>query len=620
MSLGEVFGYIASVLVFATFYMKTMVPLRLVAIASNVAFIIYASVGGLTPILILHVMLLPLNVLRLLEIRAFGREVERAAQEGFSVQALLPLMQRRRIAPNQTLFAAGAPADALFYLAEGAVFLPELQREVGPGNFVGEFALFSESGRRTATAVARTDCTLFSLTRSAVFAALLQHPRLGIHLLRLITGRLLENTGQERMPPPVFQSAPATTRLPTRWSSPAARWGLGAAVLAGAAAILAISATYRPVYTMLNRDAVVTTWLNVVSAPIAGTVEGFDLKPGDKAGPSGRVGRIVNQSVDRSALIRVEGAAQQAAARLAELAVYEKRIAGLASEWQERKASYAEGFRRDLDLKIQEYTRRVALLQERVDFADATATRKHTLRLAGNASQADEEAAISSHRELLASLTDTQMDLERLRHRRSLAERGIYMQEDGKEPEWSWRSLDEIRLELARTERAAREGAAEVGTLQATLDNELRNLATAADAALVAPAGMTIWSTAASNGISVTRGQRLFTWIDCRKLLLDVPVTDTLALLVRDGERAEVTLDGEEVIRPAVVVMRRGATARLGKEELVSIAEWRQSSAQVIVALNDPGMLTGCPIGRRAFVSFPDQTLLGFLRAWLPVL
>ena len=61
MSLGELFGYIASVLVFTTFYMKTMVPLRLVAIASNVAFIIYALWGRLTPILILHVLLLPLD-------------------------------------------------------------------------------------------------------------------------------------------------------------------------------------------------------------------------------------------------------------------------------------------------------------------------------------------------------------------------------------------------------------------------------------------------------------------------------------------------------------------------------------------------------------------------------
>ena len=35
MSMGEIFGYIASILVFATFYMKTMVRLRLVAIPTG---------------------------------------------------------------------------------------------------------------------------------------------------------------------------------------------------------------------------------------------------------------------------------------------------------------------------------------------------------------------------------------------------------------------------------------------------------------------------------------------------------------------------------------------------------------------------------------------------------
>jgi hypothetical protein len=38
---GEFFGYVASGLVFATFYMRTMLPLRLLAIGSNVAFITY---------------------------------------------------------------------------------------------------------------------------------------------------------------------------------------------------------------------------------------------------------------------------------------------------------------------------------------------------------------------------------------------------------------------------------------------------------------------------------------------------------------------------------------------------------------------------------------------------
>ena len=124
MSVGELFGYIASVLVFATFYMKTMLPLRTVAIASNIAFIIYALWGGLTPVLILHVLLLPLNTLRLFQLRRLARQLEQAASGSFSISPLIPLMRRRSIGANQTLFAAGDPADELYYVVEGVLFLP----------------------------------------------------------------------------------------------------------------------------------------------------------------------------------------------------------------------------------------------------------------------------------------------------------------------------------------------------------------------------------------------------------------------------------------------------------------------------------------------------------------
>jgi CRP-like cAMP-binding protein len=66
-------------------------------------------------------------------------------------------------------------------------------KELGSGSIIGEFALFSEMGRRTATAVAKTDCVVMALTKSAVFSALVQHPQLGIHLLRMVTVRMLEN-------------------------------------------------------------------------------------------------------------------------------------------------------------------------------------------------------------------------------------------------------------------------------------------------------------------------------------------------------------------------------------------------------------------------------------------
>jgi hypothetical protein len=63
----DICGYVASGLVLTAFYMKDMVPLRVVALASNLAFIVYGLALGLTPIWLLHAMLVPLNGCRLIE-------------------------------------------------------------------------------------------------------------------------------------------------------------------------------------------------------------------------------------------------------------------------------------------------------------------------------------------------------------------------------------------------------------------------------------------------------------------------------------------------------------------------------------------------------------------------
>jgi hypothetical protein len=60
-------GYLAAGLVFAAFGMKKMAALRVVAICSNVAFIVYGAGLDLAPVWLLHAVLLPLNGWRLLQ-------------------------------------------------------------------------------------------------------------------------------------------------------------------------------------------------------------------------------------------------------------------------------------------------------------------------------------------------------------------------------------------------------------------------------------------------------------------------------------------------------------------------------------------------------------------------
>jgi uncharacterized membrane protein YqjE len=67
-NLTEILGYAAASMVLATFAVRSIITLRCLAIASNLLFISYALNAHIVPILILHLLLLPLNLWRLREI------------------------------------------------------------------------------------------------------------------------------------------------------------------------------------------------------------------------------------------------------------------------------------------------------------------------------------------------------------------------------------------------------------------------------------------------------------------------------------------------------------------------------------------------------------------------
>jgi len=79
MTLINGIGYLASGLVLLTFCMSTMLSLRAVAICSNFAFISYGLGAKLYPVLGLHIILLPLNVIMLFRMINLLRKAKRAA-------------------------------------------------------------------------------------------------------------------------------------------------------------------------------------------------------------------------------------------------------------------------------------------------------------------------------------------------------------------------------------------------------------------------------------------------------------------------------------------------------------------------------------------------------------
>jgi len=186
-------GYLASFLVFSTFCMKTMIPLRIVAIASNLAFMAFGLLDDVLPVFFLHAVLLPLNVLRLHQIRILIRRVRDAARGDLSMEWLVDQMKRERHKAGEVLFKLDDPANALYVILEGSVRITEFGISLGPGSIVGEIGLFTPDTHRTGTAVCETDVEIGSIGDKRVLQLYFQNPTFGLYLMRLAIRRMLEN-------------------------------------------------------------------------------------------------------------------------------------------------------------------------------------------------------------------------------------------------------------------------------------------------------------------------------------------------------------------------------------------------------------------------------------------
>lgn len=207
----DVLGYAASAAVLATFCMSTMIPLRILALGSNVLFMAYGYVDHLLPVLILHAVLFPVNALRLVQFHRLVRDMREVHREDLSIQGLLPYMKRRKYAAGETLVRKGDTADKLYYLIDGEMEITDFGKILQSGAVVGEIGVFLPNQVRTATVVCRTDCNLFELSGNKAKQLYFQDRSFGFAVLQLIAARLVENNERLMQLTADSGSAPART-------------------------------------------------------------------------------------------------------------------------------------------------------------------------------------------------------------------------------------------------------------------------------------------------------------------------------------------------------------------------------------------------------------------------
>ena len=207
---GAAGSFFASIFVVATLSMRTMIPLRVFGILTNIVLISTAIPAHNYPTLLLHAVLLPLNTYRLHQMLQLVRDVKKSVNSDLSMEWLKPFMTERKCKAGEVMFYKDEKAESMYYIVSGRFQLVESGIELPVGAIVGELGMLSPSKVRTQTLECIEAGVILSVSYTQVEQLYVQNPEFGFYFLRLASARLFQNIGtlEQRL---AQQSAVAST-------------------------------------------------------------------------------------------------------------------------------------------------------------------------------------------------------------------------------------------------------------------------------------------------------------------------------------------------------------------------------------------------------------------------
>jgi hypothetical protein len=192
-TLANMLALTGAVFFVATLLVRTIVPLRVIGIVSNVFFIAYGALAGSMPTFFLYLLSLPINAIRLRQMLTLVKKARVSAQGDLSMDWLRPFMTPRKYRKGDILFHKGDPANEMFLTVTGKFLVSEIGIELPPGRMMGELGFVDPKNRRTQTVECIENGDVLTITYEKLLELYFQNPEFGYYFLRLTTERLMQN-------------------------------------------------------------------------------------------------------------------------------------------------------------------------------------------------------------------------------------------------------------------------------------------------------------------------------------------------------------------------------------------------------------------------------------------
>lgn len=348
------------------------------------------------------------------------------------------------------------------------------------------------------------------------------------------------------------------------------------------------------------RNGVVTAYRFEVRAPIDGVVDNITVSPGMSSSGSPAL-RLGNK--------RTTG----------QYKTLEKELQSLEAGLEQNKAklsTYIDRLVRDIEKSLA--IKQARLVGEKAALKEALHRRDRIAKLvtASVATQEDEDRAESEFQKADAQARTTVLEVEQLRHRRSMLRQGMLPNDLSDGALQVQRRINELQQNILACKRRMSEAETDLIVDTAAseiLDGEINNRLARASVRL--PDTAVVWEVDVQDGMEVAKGDRLLSYIDRSRLMVEVAVDDATLELIEPGQAAKVRLFGRtDFIEGKVSRVMGSAGIWHSSLFAAGLRDRASRDGRVLVSIDDERLYSCvekfCGVGRTAYAEFEGIGLL----------
>jgi hypothetical protein len=195
-TLANMFALMGSIFFVVTLLTRTMVPLRIANMISNLFFVAFGALASDIKTFLLYLLLVPINALRLYQMQRLVKKARNATKGDKSMEWLKPFMTERKYRKGDKLFKKGDVANEMFLTITGSFRVTEFNVELAPGSLMGELGFLTPNNKRTATIECTEAGQVLTIEYDKLLEIYFQNPEFGYYFLILTSQRLLENNAK----------------------------------------------------------------------------------------------------------------------------------------------------------------------------------------------------------------------------------------------------------------------------------------------------------------------------------------------------------------------------------------------------------------------------------------